>query len=85
MTTILRFRNLRFALYSNDHPPPHVHVIGPEGEARIAIGNDRARPEIMDFHGLTSRQVIAALHIVAKHQNELLDAWRRIHDPLDLD
>jgi hypothetical protein len=85
MSTLLRHRNLRIAIYSNDHPPPHVHVIGPDGEARIAIGADHTAPEILDFCGLTSRQVISALHQVAKHQAKLLDAWRRIHGTLDMD
>jgi hypothetical protein len=85
MSTVLRYRNLRLAIYSNDHPPPHVHVLGPDGEARIAIGDDHTPPEIWDFHGMPVRQVIIALRQVARHQTELLAAWRKIHGPLDLD
>jgi hypothetical protein len=25
--TVLTIRNIRVAIYSNDHPPPHVHAI----------------------------------------------------------
>lgn len=29
MPTVLRVSGLRFVVYPNDHPPAHVHVIGP--------------------------------------------------------
>lgn len=32
MPTILTIRNIRVVIYSNDHPPPHVHAIGRDGE-----------------------------------------------------
>jgi histidinol phosphatase-like PHP family hydrolase len=36
MPTIHREHGLRFAIYTDDHEPAHVHAIG-EGEAKIAI------------------------------------------------
>lgn len=36
MVTLLRQYGMRFAIYTADHEPPHVHVVG-EGEARIDI------------------------------------------------
>jgi hypothetical protein len=33
MPTIKRIDGLRVMIYSNDHPPPHVHVIGADREA----------------------------------------------------
>jgi len=83
--TVYRDRNLRIAIHSNDHPPPHVHVIGPDGEACIAIGDDTMAPEVWDFQGLAVREVITALRLIARHQTDLLNAWRKIHGPLDLD
>ena len=29
MPTVLRIGGLRVVIYSNDHPPAHVHVLGP--------------------------------------------------------
>lgn len=37
MGTILSYINIKFVIYSNDHPPPHVHAISPDGEAKIEI------------------------------------------------
>ncbi len=36
MVTLLRQHGMRFVIYTADHEPPHVHVVG-EGEARIDI------------------------------------------------
>lgn len=44
MVTILRFRSFRVVIYANDHHPPHVHIIGPGTEARIALGDEREGP-----------------------------------------
>jgi hypothetical protein len=79
MGTVFRYKRLRITIYSNDHPPPHVHVIGPDREARIAIGDDSHPPEIMDFYGFPRRELIRVLYEVARRQDELLDAWRTIH------
>jgi hypothetical protein len=44
LSVTLRFRGLRVMIYSFDHRPPHVHVIGPGAEARIALGDEGERP-----------------------------------------
>jgi hypothetical protein len=30
MPTVLRSGSLRVVIYPNDHPPAHVHVLGPD-------------------------------------------------------
>ena len=47
MPTILRFRGLRVMIYTHDHWPPHVHVIAPEAQAKIALGEARQRPHVL--------------------------------------
>jgi hypothetical protein len=36
MVTVSRQYGMRFVIYTADHEPPHVHVVG-DGEARIDI------------------------------------------------
>ena len=31
MPTVHNIRNIRVAVYTNDHPPPHVHAVKPGG------------------------------------------------------
>ena len=35
--TILRTRNLRVVIYPKDRFPPHVHVLGPDQEAKFSL------------------------------------------------
>lgn len=79
MPTIFRFRGLRVVIYTNDHRPPHVHVIGPGREARIALGDERERPWLMSNEGLSRRQAAAALLKVSENRDLLIQRWREIY------
>ena len=46
MPTSLCFGGLRVVIYTNDHPPPDVHVIGVGTEAKIALGSEGERPSL---------------------------------------
>ena len=75
MPTVLHLDGLRFVIYPNDHPPAHVHVVGPDWEAVInLIGN-----ELREVYGCTAADAKRALRLVAEHRDILFDAWRRIH------
>jgi hypothetical protein len=75
MPTLLRIEGLRVVIYPNDHPPAHVHVIGPDWEV------------VINLTGLSIREVInggerearRAMQIVSENRDLLLDAWRAIH------
>jgi len=64
LPTILRLDGLRVTIYPNDHPPPHVHVIGAKGEA-VFLLNCPAGPatlrESFGFNGPELRQIAADL------------------------
>jgi hypothetical protein len=79
MPTILRFRGLRVMIYSYDHLPPHVHVIGPAAEARIALGDIGERPWLMTNEGLSRREVVEALAEIDRNRDLLMQRWREIH------
>jgi hypothetical protein len=36
MVTVHRAHGFQFAIFVNDHSPPHVHVFGKGGEAKIS-------------------------------------------------
>ena len=50
MLTVLRASGLEFAIYVDDHPPPHVHVYG-DGKAKIALVGRDGRPELLRASG----------------------------------
>jgi Domain of unknown function (DUF4160) len=51
--TILRIDSLRVTIYPNDHPPPHVHVIGAKGEAVFLLNCPGGRPNCAKTMGST--------------------------------
>ena len=76
MPTILRIEGLRFVIYPNDHPPAHVHVIGPDWEVVINL----IGLEVREVINGGEREARRALQFVSKNRLELLVAWRGFHD-----
>ena len=79
MGTVLRIGALRVVMHSRDHWPPHVHVIGPDGEARIALGRLVPQPYVMSCHGLSDKQVATAMAEITHNREQLKQMWRTIH------
>jgi hypothetical protein len=78
MIVLLRAGGLRVVVYVDDHPPPHVHVLG-DGEVKIRLVGRSGRPEIMDVNGMKGGDVRKALMAVTDAQSMLLDEWSKIH------
>ena len=79
MPTVLRFGKLRVMIYTNDHRPLHVHVIGPGAQARILLGEEGERPRLMTNEGLSGRQLGQALVEIGRNRDLLVQRWREIH------
>ena len=79
MPTILRFRGLRVVIYTNDHWPPHVHVIGPGREAKVALGAEGQHPSLVSNEGLSREQLARALVEIDRNRDLLMQRWREIH------
>jgi Domain of unknown function (DUF4160) len=76
MPTIHREGGLRFVVYLEDHPPPHVHIIG-DGEAKIALLNGEAR--LIWQRGFSQSDVNKALNVVRVQYVMMLEVWESIH------
>ena len=70
--TLLRIGPYRFAIHSNDHPPPHVHVKSPGGRAAFLLGP----VEYRDSTGYTRRELTRIEELVRRHESEFLRRWR---------
>lgn len=71
MGEVFRFWNLRFCIYPLDHDPPHVHVIGPDAEAKFRL---------VDFTcianwGFRQSAVLKIEQLLIEHQDLLWEAW----------
>jgi hypothetical protein len=75
MPTVLRIGGLRVVVYTNDHPPAHVHVLGPGWAVVINLTG----PSVREVINCNEREANEALRLVRDLKGELMAAWRRIH------
>ncbi|MBN9305946.1 MAG: hypothetical protein BGO82_01065 [Devosia sp. 67-54] len=78
MIVILRAHGLRIVIFTDDHPPPHVHVIG-DGQAKIRLAEVGGKPEVLEATGMKASSLKKALQAVTDHQEMLMERWRQIH------
>lgn len=83
MSTVLRQQGFSFVIRSNDHNPPHVHVIKGDGQVKILLGSESEAPEIYE-NWMTDRDAKRAWRIVVKKQEYLLDEWGKIHGKVEV-
>jgi len=76
MPTVMRINGLRVVIYPNDHPPAHVHVLGPGWVVVINL----IELELREAIGCNEPEARRVLRLIANHRTALLDAWRRFHD-----
>lgn len=57
MPTILRIGGLRVAIYPNDHPPPHVHILGAKGEAVFFLNCPDGPAELRESYGFNGPEI----------------------------
>lgn len=80
----LRFDGIRFVVYSNDHPPRHVHGflgetavivdLRTDGDVALADRKDAIRPA-----NAARADVKKILHSAARHFDQLATLWEKIH------
>ncbi|MFO1392270.1 MAG: DUF4160 domain-containing protein [Steroidobacteraceae bacterium] len=85
MATVLRIGKLRVMIYSRDHPPPHVHVVRAQGNAKILVDGPGGFPRLEWNLGLSRRDLAMALAAVADHRERILVERKRIHEHTSLD
>ncbi|NMG57954.1 MULTISPECIES: DUF4160 domain-containing protein [Cyanophyceae] len=79
-------QNFTVYIYFDDHEPAHVHIFRgskrqrEQPNVKIAIGDEFQRPWLITKPAQFSRkEAIAALKLVAEHQEEFLRRWHEIH------
>jgi hypothetical protein len=79
MVTVHRFNGLRVFFYSNEHPPPHVHVTGGGKEARFVL-NCPDGPVSLDRNYGFSRGELKMIQAELNGMiGPLCDQWKAIH------
>ncbi|MFT4080587.1 DUF4160 domain-containing protein [Rhodomicrobium lacus] len=79
MPTILRLKGLRVVIYTDDHRPGHVHVIGAEGEAVFVLNCPSGPPTLREAYGFDHRMASWIQKNLADRLTTLCLAWSEIH------
>jgi hypothetical protein len=78
--TVLTIRNIRVAIYTNDHPPPHVHAIKPGGgRAKFDLNCPSGPVQLVDQTGFRLPEIMEVGAAVASELDAICAEWRRIH------
>ena len=76
MPTILIKKGFRFFFYTNEgNEPPHIHVIGKGGEAKIWLDPI----EIAHIYNLPFMERRLVLILTEENVNLFMSAWRKWH------
>ncbi|WP_424137830.1 DUF4160 domain-containing protein [Roseomonas chloroacetimidivorans] len=75
---MLRAEGLRVVIYTNDHMPAHVHVLG-DGEVKIDLAGPQGAPVLVWADGMTHGEVRRAMRLVTEQQAFLRQRWEDIH------
>ena len=79
MVTVYRAYGFRFVIFPNDHSPPHVHVFGQGGEAKIVLeGPGGIRLDWVA--GISRGDLRRVMQEVQRERERLIAMWRRIHE-----
>lgn len=78
MVTVHREAGLRFVIFTDDHEPAHVHVIG-DGNAKIDLTGPDGKPALATNDGFKAGDLRKALRIVAERRALLLGRWDEYH------
>jgi hypothetical protein len=69
--TVFKTRNLRVVIFPKDHRPAHVHVYGPDGEAKFDIHT----LECLSNKGFSERLIKRIQAYLSERQPRLLEVW----------
>ena len=75
MPTIARFAGCRIEMYFGDHPPPHFHIVSPNGTMKLTIQGHRVLAG-----NLPKRAIKDALEWAAANEAILMDKWTEFRE-----
>lgn len=79
MVTVHRAYGFRFVIFTNDHSPPHVHVFGQGGEAKIILEGPTGAT--LDWViGISRGDLRRVIQEAQREQQRLIALWRTIHE-----
>ena len=69
--TLFKVGNARVVVYPNDHNPPHVHVLSPDGEAKFLLKDF----ECIFVRGFSKSDIRRLRAFLRERKDILEEAW----------
>ena len=82
MVVVHRAHGFRFVIYTDDHQPAHVHIVG-AGLAKVHLLGPGGRPEVVSVVGIKRSDMRRLYAEVVACRDEFLAEWERIHGRAD--
>lgn len=79
MVTVGLFRGWRIVIYTNDHRPAHVHVLGDRNEARFSLHCPDGPVTLLSNRGFSKTQLTAIRDHLDDDVGYYCEKWRGIH------
>jgi hypothetical protein len=79
MGTVFRVGGWRVMIYTLDHAPARVHLVGPEGRAKIALNCPTGPVVPISIRGVDAVTIKSALVAIEQELTELCRIWRSMH------
>ena len=70
--TVVRDGSYRLFFFSREEPRMHIHAAQPQGEAKFWL---QPSLTLANHTGLPKQQLAYAERVVARHLQEIIDAW----------
>ena len=81
MATIHTLFGLRVVIYSNDHRPPHIHVIGSGREAVFNLQCPHGPLALRANYGFSGRDLAKMIDKLTAQLTVFCYEWKQIHGP----
>jgi hypothetical protein len=82
MVVVHRAHGFRFVIYTADHEPAHVHIVGP-GLAKVNIIGEGGRPELVASIGIKRGEMRRLMIEVVEYRDAFLAEWERLDGRTD--
>lgn len=79
MGTVIRIGAWVVMVYTRDHAPAHVHIVGPEGRAKVALNCPSGPLVPTDIRGIDKQTMRRLLELLTIEIRRLCEAWEKIH------
>lgn len=79
MPTLTKIGANRVMIRTNDHPPPHVHIVGPEAEAIFFLNCPAGPVKLRESYNFSQKELQEFEDILNQGIPTMCNKWGEIH------